>query len=342
MTERKLNLITGVIAGAIIVVVVVFLIGILIPESKRPESGRKYVAFFEDAGGIEPGDAVRIKGRRAGIVTAVEIVIRDDKPMNRVEFLIAPGTGSKWLEDERIATDSRIEVTVPRMFRRPQLVITPGDDPGEIAEGGEWTNTKGRDSDGDVVKVKAMIDQVSEAVAGFNFFLDDPSGMKNVQDSIAQIRRNLQEVDTRTKSVLENTAGSGDQLDKVHEQLQALNERFAESRESIDTSLASLDDAGTNADKTVESINKELSRLTASIQEFEKASHDNRAQLETAGLDKLGVELRKFAARLRASMEVARADPAQFGDMPNWRKSRRYFNGEHPLPGGDPDADKGD
>jgi ABC-type transporter Mla subunit MlaD len=142
--------------------------------------------------------------------------------------------------------------------------------------------------------------------------------------------------------VLDNTAGSGEQLGKVHEQLQALNESFAASRDSIDSSLASLSDAGTNADTTIESINKELSRLTASIEEFEKASNENRAQLEKAGFEKLGLELRKFAARLRASMEVARADPAQFGDMPNWRKSRRYFNGDHPLPGGDSDAEKGD
>jgi ABC-type transporter Mla subunit MlaD len=342
MTERKLNLITGAIAGAVILVVVVLFISILIPESKRPASGRKYVAFFDDAGGIEAGDAVRIKGRRAGIVTAVEIVIRDNKPVNRVEFLIAPGTGSKWLEEERIATDSRIEVTVARMFRRPQLVITPGDEPGEIPEGGEWTNTKGRDSDSDVVKIKAMIEQVSDAVAGLNAFLDEPGGMQKVLDSIAEIRRSLEEVDERATSMLGDTSGSSEQLGKVHEQLKALGDDFAASRESIGKSVSSLVDAGANADNTVASINKELSRLAASVEEFEKSSNDNRAQFEKAGLDQLGLELRKFAARLRASMAVARADPAQFGDMPNWRKSRRYFNGDHPLPGGDPDAGKGD
>src|SRR5690606_29506483 len=117
--NRRLNLISGVVAVALIFLLIGVLVFALIPRAGFDTTGRRYVAYFEDASGLEAGDAVRIKGRRAGVVQSVSLAMRDGQPVNRVEFTINPGTGSTWLREERIATDSRIEVAVPRLFRRP-------------------------------------------------------------------------------------------------------------------------------------------------------------------------------------------------------------------------------
>jgi ABC-type transporter Mla subunit MlaD len=337
LSDRWINLVTGALSLVVVAVVIASVAGILWPENDVPDSARSFVAYFDDAGGIEPGDAVRIKGRRAGVVTGVELVIRDGRPMNRVEFLISPGTGSSWLATSGIPVDSRIEVNVPRMFRRPQLVITPGEEAEQITEGGEWRNAKGRDSDDDIVRIKASLDQFGDAVTSFGEFLDDPEGMQEVEASLARLHENMVEIDERATSLMAGVGNTSGQLDNVREQLDALAADFVEARGTLgaelDKTAKGSEEAITAADSTAE----QLARLVASVERFEAQTVDAQSGMERAGLATMGIELRRMAARLRASMEVAKDDPSQAGDMPNWRRSRKYFNGKHPLPGGDPE-----
>ncbi len=330
--NRRLNLITGAIATALIVVLIGVLVYALIPRAGFDTTGRRYVAYFEDASGLEAGDAVRIKGRRAGVVQSVSLAMRDGRPVNRVEFTINPGTGSTWLREERIATDSRIEVAVPRLFRRPQLVISPGSAEGEIPEGGEWTNARGGDGRDEIEAVKDVVDQMAEMTTRFEAFLDEPEGMQKVQETMARIRTGLEQADEAAKSAMGQTGKAGSGLDQLLSSLESLSAAMAGANESLGTGADRASRSAVSAEEGIEKARAQISRVLEAATQLEQASESNRHNLEQAGLGKVGTELRRFAARVRASMEIAHADPSKFGDLPNWRNSRRYFNGDHPLP----------
>jgi phospholipid/cholesterol/gamma-HCH transport system substrate-binding protein len=338
LSDRKLNIITGMVAAAVIAVTLVWITGAILTRDKPPSQGRTFVAYFEDAGGIEKGDAVRIKGRRAGVVTDVDLAMRDGHAMVRVEFLIAPGTGSKWLATDRIAADSRVAVLAGRQFRRPQLVITPGSSPEEIEEGGEWKDTVGGDSDDELSKVRRMVDSFDGVIDRLHEFMDDPDGAAKIEQVMAEIRTSLDEVNALMSGLLDNTEGADAQIAALQTRLEEFASGLDTVAESLSTGLKGAEEGSASIAATAENADKEINRIAGTVSEIEKATTDTRRQLESVDLSNLGLELRRLSASLRASAAVARQDPKQAGDMPNWRKSRRYFNGDHPLPGGDLDA----
>jgi chromosome segregation ATPase len=169
--------------------------------------------------------------------------------------------------------------------------------------------------------------------------MDDPDGAAKIEEVMAEIRTSLDEVNALMSGLLDDTEGADAQIAALQTRIEEFASSLDTVAENLSTGVKEAEEGSASLAATAENANKEINRIAGTVSEIERATTDTRRQLESADLSNLGLELRRLSARLRASAEVAQQDPKQAGDMPNWRKSRRFFNGDHPLPGGDPDAD---
>jgi hypothetical protein len=103
--------------------------------------------------------------------------------------------------------------------------------------------------------------------------------------------------------------------------------------ESTATDLTKFAEQAADTAEKFESIDDDLTRAMDEVERLNGQLDDAVSSLEKSNLEKLGVELRRLSASLRAGLEIAEKNPKQFGDMPNWRKSRPYFQGGKPTRG---------
>ncbi|MCB9894472.1 MAG: MCE family protein [Planctomycetes bacterium] len=330
---NKANLITGIVVLAVALLIVAFAIIRSLPDS-GVQPGVMYVAYFENSGGIQEGDDVRIQGRRAGVVKSVGVVMRDGKAVTRVEFEIKPGSGSQWLKDAPIPGDSTISVKTPSFMGRPQLLISIGskdDDP--IAEGGEWTKTRSAGSKDQLTEWHDDLVRAQDEIERFVSFFDDTEGFERLKNQLGDIAEALEKADQQIADLTENAGETGDKLDEAKQQLDDLHENLASQSEPASDALGQIAD---NTSQLPAELDKIDERIGSVLDEVERMKSDSSGMASTAEqmkLDQLGIELRKMAARLRSSMERAVYDPSQAGDMPNWRRTRPYFNGGTPSKG---------
>lgn len=364
--DRNPNLITGWIAIVLVVGIALFF-GIRELLKPPPGQAKRYIAYFEHAGGVEVDDAVRIKGRLAGRVTDVQIVQHEGKAQVRVEFEISPGGSSEWLKTQEIPADSRISISVPTLRGRPTLVVRIGSDPDNfIAAGGEWTNAQGAAAKDMYTTLVENFERVDRAVAEYSAFFGDEEAVAALKDQTRQIRETLQEIDGKLEMDMESLAGIAEALDQLRSGLDeatrsmraqhevqggALGSGLAalvpggpdfagKVQQNIRRLNASVASADSGLDKLAEAMhgNPEQGQapdgLVGSVQRFESALVQGNDQLQSAGLGKLAKQLRRMSAELRASTELGAGDPSKFGANLPWRKFRRYYNGDSPLPGG--------
>lgn len=338
MTERKLNLLSGALA----VVAALALVGWFAVRpalEPAPEPGRRFVAYFDDAAGIETGDAVRIEGRRAGFVTDVTLAEHEGKLKVRIEFEIRPGSSSKWLNTEGIPADSRISVSQPGMFGRPQLVIAFGKSDELVPEGGEWTRTRGASSDDELTVAKAGLEGFNRTLDQIHAFFDGDT-MSQVRAAVEDLLSNLRQTDQGLRDGFANAPAAANEMQELIERLDRLATDLKQADESLREAAERSDEMGKEAIEVLDNLDAQLADVLAQVRRAEEQTEETNEQYKSAQLHKQGLELRKFSAQLRRQMERAEGDPSQAGDTPNWRLSRKFFNGAHPLPGGDPDNEQ--
>ena len=330
---RKINLISGSIVLALVgVIALIFTVRKLIEPA--PEPTVTYVAYFEDSGGLQEGDAVRIAGRRAGHVTAVEVVMRDGKALTRIEFAIAPGSGSQWLNGAAVPADSTISVKVPSFMGRPQLLISMGNENAEpIEEGGEWTSTRSANSQDQLSQWNEDIVRTQDQIADFLTFFDDKEGFDNLKKQLSDVAAALKQADENIANIVDGASTVAPALDDMTARMDETRKNLAGQGDRASEGLNELDGNMTTLGENITRIDEKLSDVIVEVDRLKGPSSDLASMSEQAKLDQLGLDLRKFAARLRSSMERAKSDPAQFGDMPNWRRSRPYFSGGEPSNG---------
>lgn len=363
---RKPNLITGWIAIGLVAGVALFF-GIRQALKPPPGQAKRYIAYFEQSGGIEVDDAVRIKGRLAGRVTDVQIVQHEGKAQVRVEFEISPGGSSEWLKTQEIPADSRISVSVPTLRGRPTLVVRIGSDPDNfIAAGGEWTNAQGAASKDMYTTLVENFERLDRAVAEYGAFFDDEAAVASLKEQTRQIRETLQQVDGNLELDTAALAGIAEALDQLRNGLDEATRSMRSQHEVrggvLGSGLAALVPGGPDFAGSVQQnlrrMNASVASANAGLDNFAEAMHGNpeqgqapgglvgsvlkfestlaqsNDQLQSAGLGKLAKQLRRMSAELRASSEAGAGDPSKFGANLPWRKFRRYYNGDSPLPGG--------
>ena len=334
--QLKANRLTGFIALALVVIVMLWW-GIGWLTSGPVVEPRLFVAYFDESAGLREGDAVRIQGRRAGYVTDVSVVQHQGSAQARVEFAIAPGTGSPWLRDMvdsgGVPPDSSIRVRPGSVRGRPQLVINIGDkNENRIEVGGEWKNTRGANSRDTFSQWQEDINrarsQIGELVA---FFEDD--NWSSLTRQLGEIRNALEGADSNIGAIAEQTSGLADGLDSAEAQMNALLERLEAPGSDDPAKLQEFADNFNKAGKQMDDLHTQLTDTAELVERMHKQSGDAVSVSESRQLQRAGFELREMASRLRASMERAVLDPSRAGNLPPSRFWRPYFHGGEPRRG---------
>lgn len=338
MNERNVNVFTGLVVLAVVVLLVIVggLIPLLRPEPVPPKT---FIAYLDESGGIREGDAVRISGRRAGYVSNVTMMQHEGNVMARVEFVIQAGDGSPWLNELRdtgIPHDSSIRVRQARMLGRPRLEITIGQDLTQtIADGGEWKDARGAGGDDEFTGWQQDIDRAREQIAGIIAILDDSERFDKLNSLLKQANAALQDVE----AAFARNTGLGTQIwDTLDSATRAMDKMTADLRErregdQPESPLAGATEGLAELERQLGELDGHIADIEREIVRIEEQSNGALDSFDGVALAGLGLELRRQAARLRSSMFTAVSNPKKFGDMPGWRQTRPFYHGGDPHTG---------
>jgi hypothetical protein len=338
VTERNVNVFTGLVVLA--VVALLLIVGGLIPLLRgKPVPPKTFIAYLDESGGIREGDAVRISGRRAGYVSNVTMMQHEGSIKARVEFVIQAGDGSPWLNELRdtgIPHDSSIRVRQARMLGRPRLEITIGQDTTQtIADGGEWNDARGAGGDDEFTGWQQDIDRARDQIARIVAVLDDRELFENLNSMLKNASAALRDVE----ATLARNTGFGTQLwDTLDSATRAMDEVTADLRqrregEQPDSSLTSATEGLIEFERQLAELDGHVADIEREIARIEEQTDGAVDSFDSDELSKLGLELRRQAARLRSSMFTSVSDPKRFGDMPGWRQTRPFYHGGEPHTG---------
>jgi hypothetical protein len=334
--NRIINLVTGLV---VIVATVVWLGATFIPPLfKAPtEPGRKFVAYFDDAAGVQAGDAVRIQNRRAGHVTGVELAERDGQMQVRVEFTIRPGTSSPWLQTADIPADSRISVRRPRAWGRPRIDIRIGQSSDEIIEeGGEWTNTRGARTDSDLEIWEADRVRFHKNAEDMFAYFENEELVRQIKEGIAGAYKSLKEVESAVQDMSLDTGRINAEVADARKTLEELNTSLSGGRPELREGLEKAAEATDFDEGEFDRIGTWLANFNDTIAGLERTLEQNREQLTDPRLHRQVHDMRRQSAQLRASWVRSAEDPKHGGNMVSWRRGRHFFHGtESPTEIGD-------
>lgn len=330
-STRRANLASGLILIGLVIALGAWF-GVRKMLQPAPEQEHTYVAYFENAGGIRAGDRVRLKGRSAGRVTDVRIVQREGRTLARVEFVIAPGEGSQWLNERNLSIDTEVRVQRPRLMGSTQLSISPGSDERTVASGGELTrvvNDKGTDQ---LLEFKQQLVEFNQYLDQAMKYLDSPLVEKAMR-GLAELNRRAVEME----EFLERGMASAPDLMVW---LDDSRRRLEELRRQVKSGVDNLPGQIAEADRQVNELSDGMQRLANRLATLS----DDLAQADTAVLElrkasggdaanDAGRGFRRMAAQVRESMALSVLNPAKFGDMPSWRKLRKHYHGNTFKPG---------
>lgn len=293
-----------------------------------PEPARRFVAYFDDAGGISKGDVVRIKGRRAGSVLDATVVRRDGRSVVRVEFEIAPGSGSTWLRDGAIAADSEIRIRPAGMLGRPSISITIGNDTSKlIREGEEWKRAKGVSGVDQFTQWSEELRKIEAGIDQFIALVSDREMIDNLKAQVAELRQALAQAQERVEAGMAQSADFEARLEEMRLALAELNQELEAQGPQLSNNISRLHEQLAETPKALEDASENIEKIHSQVLEFGKSLESSTAGGNTDELSSVLRSFRRLSATLRASCERAAVDPKQAGDMPPWRLSRRFFNG---------------
>lgn len=323
--DRLLNLVLG--SGLVVLTVAGGAYLALQPTvTAATEPPQRYVAYFDNAGGIEPGDIVRIKGRRAGKVVSTQVVRRDDRVMIRVEFEIAPGSGSQWLKQGGLPADSAIRVRTPSLLGRPTLSIEIGDSSDVIELGGEWRKAYSASQDDQFSQWLAKLREFDRAIDRYMGYVR-PEQIAEVKVQVARIRAMLESARRSVEGAVEFAPILRQRIQELGRAVESMLSQVRESStgltaqvEAVSDGLAKAPDQMANASSAVRDMGELLSRVNRGLDQL-------RGQITRGETTKAVLGMRKFSAQVRAGAVGGEYNPKNAGDMPPWRISRRYFNG---------------
>lgn len=325
LQDRARHLAMGI--GAVALIAIGGLYVALRPMiTAEPEAPQRYVAYFENAGGLEPGDVVRIKGRRAGRVVGADVVQRDGKVMVRVEFEIAPGSGSQWLKQGGIPSDSVLSVRKPALLGRPSLSIDLGDADKIIEVGGEWSKTRSASSQDQFESWLSQLRDFDQKIEQYLGYVK-PEQIAEVKLRIAQLRLDIERIRTNVDAAVAQAPELVRRIDELAARLVEIRKQFSEGTKNIPAQVESMNTKLSPVAAQLDEAEKSFVSLREQIGRFDESLRDMVERGEQGEFSKAMRDFRKLSAQLRAGAVRAEYNPKQAGDMPPWRLSRRYFNG---------------
>lgn len=323
--DRVLNLVLG--AGLVVLAVAGGAYLALQPTvAAGTELPQRYVAYFDNAGGIEPGDIVRIKGRRAGKVVSTQVVRRDDRVMIRVEFEIAPGSGSQWLKQGGLPADSAIRVRTPSLLGRPTLSIEIGESSEVIELGGEWRKAYSASQDDQFSQWLAKLREFDRAIDRYMGYVR-PEQIAEVKVQVARIRAMLDSARRSVEGAVEYAPNLRQRIQELGRAVESMLAQVRESSAGVTTQVEALSDGLAKAPEQMASASSAVRDLGELLSRVNRGLDQLRGQIARGETTKALLGMRKFSAQVRAGAVRGEYNPKNAGDMPPWRISRRYFNG---------------
>ncbi|HEU5109822.1 MAG TPA: MCE family protein [Micromonosporaceae bacterium] len=237
-----------------------------------------YRAAFRDAGGLAPGNEVRVAGVRVGEVTAVRLAResargsgpRPGRPYVRVDFRMDGDSGVR-LGDRTVAT-----IRIKTLLGQKYLALAPDGD-GRLAEGGEIPLERTASPFDVMEAVTGLADTVEridseQLAAAFDTlsqaFADTPASVEASLSGLSRLSRTVADRDAHLRALLDRArtvtavlAGRDEEFRRLVADGDALLREVSRRRDAIHELLV-----GTSRLAT------ELSGLVA----------DNRARLEPA------------------------------------------------------------
>jgi ABC-type transporter Mla subunit MlaD len=337
--DRRLNFWLGI--GALVLAMAAGLWMAIRPVLKQPsEPPQLYVAYFENAGGLEVGDVVRIKGRRAGRVVGTEVVRRDDKVMIRVEFEIAPGSGSQWLKQGGIPVDSVIRVRQPAVLGRPTLSIELGEADKIIHVGGEWPQARGVTGEDQFSALKAKLNEFDAAIDKYMAYVR-PEFIADIKARIAQLRLSIDQARSAVSGAVADVPLLVERVNELGRMLRDLLTQVRKAAPGIEENVKTVEQRLRDAPRQAQDASEAIADLREMVSRIDKTVAEFNGRSEDGDFSKAVREFRKFSAQLRASAVRSEYQPKQAGDLPPWRLARPYFNGGSTALEGANTAEKG-
>ncbi|MCC6575504.1 MAG: hypothetical protein IT462_17130 [Planctomycetes bacterium] len=326
--ERRADIWTGAIALWIGLIVIGVIIARFTPGATANEAPR-YIAYFDDSGGVAKNDSVSWVGRRVGRIVSTGVVQREGRTQARIEFEIYRSK----LREDGVPADAVLKVRPAGPVGRPSLVIAidanvaPGQQPVYLKAGDDWPTTVDptnpdplRTMREDIRRFDANVDQFNAVMADEELF----DGLRR----FAGTARTFLEVEGANvlagfnagrKALLEITeAGPG--LDETTGALRA-NEK------SISKGLGEFA-------AVAKDIDRALARAMGGVQDARARLGSARSGMASVvqATDRKTVGgffawLRELSSSWAASMDRARFDPSMAGKLPPRRIWRGFFNG---------------
>jgi phospholipid/cholesterol/gamma-HCH transport system substrate-binding protein len=279
-------------------------------------AGRSYSAALTEAGGLKPGDDVRIAGVKVGKVTAVGL----DGDHVRVDFRVGRST--------RLGDKTTASVRIKTILGQKFLAVEPAGS-GELHEIPVGRTTPAYDvveafSDLGTTTGAIDTDQLAQALDTVSTtFRDSPEEVRAAVDGLGRLSRTIASRDAELRQLLEHANGVTGVLAARNKELVALLgdgdlllQELRKRREAIHTLLVS----------TV-TLSRELTGLV----------RDNRAAIRPAlaNLEKVLATLQANQDNLDRSIKLLAPFVRVFADTTgNGRWFDTYIQNIAPVPGG--------
>ncbi|MEM6110659.1 MCE family protein [Mycobacterium sp. 050272] len=188
------------IIGAIGIGVILAVMLLSLNYDKLPffNTGKNYSAYFAEAGGLVPGNAVQVSGLRVGQVSSVEL----DGPRVLVKFDVAGNV--------RLGDRTEAAIKLKTLLGTKLLEVTPrgeGQLTGPIPLDRTTPAYQLPDALGDLTTTISGLntDQLSNSLAVLaNTFSDTPPDLKAAVQGLARFSQTLDERDTQLRNLLSN------------------------------------------------------------------------------------------------------------------------------------------
>jgi phospholipid/cholesterol/gamma-HCH transport system substrate-binding protein len=209
---------------------------------------RSYAAAFRDAGGLAPGNEVRVAGVKVGTVTDVGLATHDRTPYVKVDFRISG--------DVALGEATEAHIRIKTVLGQKYLALEPSG-PGKLGTGAEIPVEHTTSPFDVLVAFKGLAaevgkidsDQLAKAFSTLSTaFADSPKDVGPALEGLAKVSQAMAARDSELRTLLEHArsvstvvAERNDELSKLIADSNLLLTELSRRRDAIDTLLRATD-----------------------------------------------------------------------------------------------------
>ncbi len=291
MAESNIELRVG---ATVLVAILVLVFGIVfLSESFLTSDTLRLQVLFDQVGGIEVGDAVRVSGVKQGKVAAIDLGDRKVKIMLEL------------LPDVMLYEDASFRVESFGLMGEMQVAIEPGSgrsaiDPDKVHQGAYIAGVGAVMSEAEPVfeSLKKIIEEIERIV-------EDQKVVGPLEESLAD----LEEISTDLKEIIaSHRADIEGSLSSARSAAEGIDRIITKSEGYIDTSLTALSETSVKARALVDRLDRSVSTLENLIAGVESGQGTigklvkddelyNELLLATRNMNKLLVDVRENPKR---------------------------------------------